>query len=187
MEDQQIIALYWQRCTDAITQSKEKYGAYCFTIAEHILQNQQDSEECVSDTWLHAWNAMPPNRPHALRMFFAKLTRSISFDLWRRRSAQKRGGGQLTLALEELSQCIASESDVEDTLIAQELEQSIRSFLHTLPEREGDVFLRRYFFTESIEEIAAFYGMTRNHVSVLLSRTRKRLRQHLAKEGFFDE
>lgn len=187
MEDQQIIALYWQRCADAIAQSKEKYGAYCFTIAENILQNQQDSEECVNDTWLHAWNAMPPHRPNALRMFFAKITRSISFDLWRRRSAQKRGGGQLPLVLEELSQCIASEDTLEDTLIAQELEQSIRSFLRTLPEREGDVFLRRYFFTESIKEIAACYGMTCNHVSVLLSRVRNQLRQYLIKEGFFDE
>lgn len=186
MEDQQIIALYWQRCADAITHSKEKYGSYCFAIAQNILQNPEDSEECVNDTWLHAWNSMPPHRPYVLRMFFAKLTRSISLDRWRRRNAQKRGGDPLTLALDELSQCIVSESDIEDTLIAQDLEQSIRAFLHTLPAREANVFLRRYFFTESIQEIAHSYGITRNHVSVLLSKTRKQLKQYLIKEGFFD-
>ncbi len=141
----------------------------------------------MNDTWLHAWNAIPPSRPDALRMFFAKLTRRIAFDLWRHRTAQKRGGGQVSLALEELSQCIPSACDVEDTLTAKELAQSVNAFLRTLPVREGDVFLRRYFFTEPIGEIAASYGMTRNHVSVLLSRTRTRLRQHLIKEGFFDE
>ena len=187
MEDKQIVALYWRRCPDAIVRSNEKYGAYCFTVAHHILQSREDSEECVNDTWLHAWNAIPPSRPDALRMCFAKLTRRIAFDLWRHRTAQKRGGGQVSLALEELSQCIPSACDVEDTLTAKELAQSVNAFLRTLPVREGDVFLRRYFFTEPIGEIAASYGMTRNHVSVLLSRTRTRLRQHLIKEGFFDE
>lgn len=187
MDDQQIVSLYWERCTDAIVQSKEKYGAYCFSVAEHILQSREDCEECVNDTWLHAWNTMPPRRPNVLRMFFAKLTRHISFDRWRQQSAQKRGGGELPLVLEELSQCIASVENVEDALMAQELEQSIRSFLHTLPERAGDIFLRRYFFTESIEEIASAYRMTRNHVTVVLCRTRKQLRQHLIQEGYFYE
>lgn len=187
MEDQQIVELYWQRSTEAITQSKEKYGAYCFSVAEHILQSQEDCEECVNDTWFRAWNTIPPSRPHVLRMFLAKLTRSISFDRWRQQSAQKRGGGELPLVLEELSQCIAADSDVEDTVIAEELEQTIRAFLHTLPERTGDLFLRRYFFTESVEEIAVAYGITSNHVAVTLSRARKQLRQHLKKEGYFHE
>lgn len=187
MEDQEIIALYWKRCESAIAHSQEMYGDYCFSVAYHILENQEDCEECVSDTWLHAWNAIPPSRPNALRMFFAKLTRSLAFDRWRNRSAHKRGGGQLPLVLDELSECIASEESTEETVIAKELEQSICSFLHTLQERERDVFLRRYFFTESLEEIASAYDMTRNHVSVVLSRTRKQLKNHLIKEGYCDE
>lgn len=187
MSDQEIIEQYWQRCESAIICSQEKYGTYCFSVAYHILNNEEDCEECVSDTWLHAWNAIPPKRPHVLRMFFAKLTRSISFDRWRSRSAQKRGGGQLSLVLEELSECISSDEAIEDAVIAKDLERCIRLFLKKLPEREGDVFLRRYFFSESLEEIASAYGITHNHVSVLLGRTRKRLKQHLIKEGYCNE
>lgn len=184
MSDQEIVEQYWQHCESAIACSQEKYGAYCFSIAYHILNHPEDCEECVSDTWLHAWNAIPPSRPDALRMFFAKLTRSISFDRWRSRSAQKRGGGQLPLVLEELLECVSTENTVEDTVLAKELERSIRAFLRALPEREGDVFLRRYFFSESLKEIASAYGMTCNHVSVVLSRTRKELKRYLMKEGY---
>lgn len=184
MRDQEIVERYWKRCESAIACSQEKYGAYCFSIAYRILNHWEDCEECVSDTWLHAWNAIPPSRPNALRMYFAKLTRSISFDRWRSRSAQKRGGGQLPLVLEELSECVSSGDTVEDTVLAKDLERSIRTFLQGLPEREGDVFLRRYFFSESLQEIASAYGMTYNHVSVVLSRTRKALKLHLVKEGY---
>lgn len=187
MDDQQIVALYWQRSDEAIVQSDAKYGLYCHAVASRILQNAQDAEECVNDTWLRAWNAMPPQRPNVLRMFFAKITRNLSFDRVRRQDARKRGGGELPLALEELGQCIGRESPLEDALAAKELEQSVRAFLRTLPDRECDVFLRRYFFAEALEDIARGYGLTRNHVSVLLRRTRLKLRDHLQKEGYLDE
>lgn len=186
MDDQQIVALYWQRSDEALVQSDAKYGAYCYAVAHRIVENDQDAEECVNDTWLHAWNAMPPQRPSVLRMFFAKITRNLSFDRIRGRNAKKRGGGELPLALEELSRCIGRESPLEDALLARELAQTVRAFLRTLPDRECDVFLRRYFFIEPLADIAAGYGLSRNHVSVLLRRTRRKLRDHLQKEGYLD-
>ena len=186
MEDAAIIDLYWARSQQAIAESELKYGAYCHAIALRILNRAEDAEECVNDTWLRAWNAMPPQRPSVLRMFFAKITRNLSFDRVRSRTAQKRGGGELPLVLEELSQCIVRESPLEDAVLAQELDRSVRAFLRTLPDRECDVFLRRYFFTEPLADIAAGYGLSRNHVSVLLRRTRTKLRDHLQKEGFLD-
>ena len=187
MEDSRIIELYWKRSSDAITQSKEKYGSYCFAVANNILGNTEDSEECVNDTWFHAWNAMPPHRPDSLRMFFAKITRRVSFDRFKLLSAKKRGGGEIAAVLDELAECIAAETDIENELIAKELGESIRLFVRSLPARESDIFHRRYFFTEPIERIASRYGLTSNNTAVILSRTRSRLKDHLIKEGYLDE
>lgn len=187
MEDSRIIDLYWCRNPEAIAETDRKYGAYCFTIAENILHSKEDAEECVNDTWLNAWNAMPPQRPAVLQMFLAKITRNLSFNRFNARSAEKRGGGQLPLVLDELAECVASQTDVEREYTAKELWQSIRAFVRALPERDGNVFVRRYFFTESVTEIARRYGLTDNNVMVILSRTRKKLKVHLIKEGFFRE
>lgn len=187
MEDSQIIELYFNRKEEAIKETDNKYGSYCFSIAENILHNAEDSEECVSDTWLKAWNAMPPERPTVLCMFLAKITRNLSFNRFHARNAEKRGGGEIHLVLEELAECIANESDTESEYLAKELEQSIRKFVRNLPEREGNVFVRRYFFTEPVAVIAKRYGMSENNVMVVLSRTRKKLRAHLSKEGYFSE
>ena len=185
MEDRQIVELYWQKNTAAISETADKYGAYCFTIAENILQNAEDSEECVNDTWLHAWNAMPPKRPNALRMFLAKITRNLSFNRFHAKNAKKRGGGEITLVLDELSECLAGGANVEAAYEAAELEECIRRFVRALPERDRNVFVRRYFFTEPAAAIAKRYGLTGNNVTVILSRTRKKLKQELTKEGFF--
>lgn len=126
MEDAQIVELYWQKNADAIFETANKYGAYCFTIADSILHSVEDSEECVNDTWLHAWNAMPPQRPSALRMFLAKITRNLSFNRFNARSTEKRGSGEIALVLEELSECLASGADTEVAYEAQELRQCIR-------------------------------------------------------------
>ena len=187
MEDHQIVELYFKRDDEAIRETDSKYGAYCFSVAENILHNTEDSEECVNDTWLKAWNAMPPQRPTMLRMFLAKITRNLSFNRFQARNAEKRGGGELPLVLEELAECIAYESDTENEVIAKELEQCIRLFVRELPEREGNVFVRRYFFTEPVSVIAKRYSMTDNNVMVMLSRTRKKLKAHLKKEGYFSE
>ena len=113
MEDSQIIELYWQKNADAISETVNKYGAYCFAIAENILHDIEDAEECVNDTWLHAWNAIPPQRPNVFRMFLAKITRNLSLDRFNARNAEKRGGGEMSLVLDELAECLAGETDVE--------------------------------------------------------------------------
>ena len=126
MEDNRIIELYWQKNADAITESNRKYGAYCFTIADNILHNKEDSEECVNDTWLNAWNTMPPQKPTKLRMFLAKITRNLSFNRFNARSAKKRGGGEIVLVLDELAECLADKSDMEREYDARELSHCIR-------------------------------------------------------------
>ena len=170
MEDSQIVELYWQRNETAIKETNSKYGAYCFAIAENILHNKEDSEECVNDTWLKAWGAIPPQKPAKLQLFLAKITRNLSFNRYQARSAQKRGGGEIAFALDELAECIAGESDVESEFAVKELGESVRKFVRALPEQEGNVFLRRYFFTEPVTEIAKRYRMSENNVMVMLSR-----------------
>lgn len=184
MEDSEIVELYWQKNANAISETANKYGAYCFTIANNILHSAEDSEECVNDTWLHAWNAMPPQRPNVLRMFLAKITRNLSFNRFNARNVEKRGGGEIILVLDELGECLASGSDVEAAYEAMELEQCIRRFVRMLPERERSVFVRRYFFTEPMSAIAERYGLTVNNITVILSRTRKKLKLELMKEGY---
>jgi len=187
VNDSQIIELYWNRDPQAVSASEEQYGAYCFTIANGILADAQDSEECVNDTWLRAWNAIPPTRPNILKVFLAKITRHLSFDRYKAGKALKRGGGEISLVLEELAECIADESDVEGQVNAQELGRAINQFVASLPEREQELFVRRYFFSEAIQGIADRCGIKANHVNVTLSRVRRRLRDHLSKEGYFDE
>ena len=186
MEDNKIIELYFQRNIEAINATDCKYGSYCFSIANNILHNKEDSEECVNDTWFHAWNAMPPKRPERLRLFLAKITRNLSFNRYELLRAGKRGGGEIELVLDELAECIAHESNTENEYLAKELEQVICIFVRSLPERDGNVFVRRYFFTETVSEIAKRYQMSNNNVMVVLSRTRNKLKAHLEKEGLYE-
>ena len=187
MDDNRIIELYWSRNENAIKETNLKYGNYCFTVADNILHNREDSEECINDTWLHAWNALPPQKPARLRIFLAKITRNLSFNRFNAQAAQKRGCGEINLVLDELAECIASESDVENEYAAKELGECIQKFVRTLSEQDGNVFIRRYFFTEPVKVIAQRYSLTENNVCVILSRTRKKLKAHLIKEEFCDE
>ena len=182
MNDQQIIALYFERDERAIVETNQKYGSYCYTVAHNILNNPQDSEECVNDTWLKAWNSIPPARPNHLNLFLAKITRNLSFDKYKASHSQKRGGGELPLVLDELEFCVADSRDIEGELIAKEMEQSVLAFVRNLPDQERNIFLRRYFYVESIGEIAARYALKEGNVSVILSRTRQKLQQALRKE-----
>ena len=183
MEDNQIIELYWQKNVDAISETASKYGAYCFAIAENILHNTEDSEECVNDTWLHAWNAIPPQKPNVLRIFLAKIARNLAFNRFNARNAEKRGGGEIALVLDELGECLGG-ADTEAAYEAKELRQCIRHFVRSLPEREGNVLARRYFYAEPVADIARRYGLTENNVMAILSRTRRKLKAHLLKEGY---
>lgn len=185
MEDSRIIALYWQRDEAAIGETQTKYGPYCFTVASNILRRREDAEECVSDTWLRAWNAMPPQKPGNLKMFLAKITRNLSLDRYRAQSAQRRGGGESCLPLDELAECLPAAGTVAEQLEAQELVQCVNRFLHSLPERECNVFLRRYFFAEPVEAIARRYTLKPGTAAMLLSRCRGKLKKHLEKEGYF--
>lgn len=184
MEDIEILNLYFQRDQQAVVETDRKYGPYCFTLANSILHNDQDAEEAVSDTYWKAWTSIPPKKPVVLKMFLAKITRNLSFTRWRSYNAQKRGGGELELALEELEGCIASPNRVEDDLNAKELAKAIRAFLNTLPVREQDIFLRRYFFLDDPKSIARRYTMNPATVHRTLSRTREKLKTYLTQEGY---
>lgn len=184
MVDEQIVALYWQRNEQAIKESDAKYGSYCFTIANNILSSHEDSEECVNDTWLRAWTVIPPQRPKRLSAFFAKIIRNLSLNKYKAKMTEKRGRNEVTIALDELEECIAGSSNVESAILQNEMSDSISYFLHTLSERDCNIFIRRYFYVYSIEEIAAHYHMKESNVLMNLSRTRKKLRDYLRKEGY---
>lgn len=184
MEDEQIVDLYFDRDERALTETARKYGGYCFSIANGILNSEQDAEEAVSDTYFKAWNAIPPQRPRVFRLFLAKITRNLAFSRWRQNAAEKRGGGEMQLVLDELADCVPAPGGVEDSLIADELSGSIRAFLDTLPLREQNIFLRRYFFVEATEAIARRYGLKPGTVLRTLSRTRVKLRKYLSREGY---
>lgn len=183
MEDCKIVQLYFDRSEQAIAETDRKYGPYCYSIAYNILTNQEDAQECVSDTYYAAWNRIPPARPSLLSAFLGKITRHISIDRWRRSNAYKRTGGQVTLALEELGDVTGREETLEDSLSRKELVFAVNRFLLTIPKTERGVFLCRYWYLDDIGTIAEKTGLTRGNVSTMLSRTRKKLRQALKKEG----
>ena len=183
MEDQRIIELYNLRDETAIAVTSEKYGAYCFAVANNILSNEQDSEECVNDTYVKAWNAIPPARPAFLRPFLAKITRHIAIDRYRSSVRAKRGGYEVDLALEELGEVVSDGDDIASELERKALIDAINRFLRDLPPRDSNVFIRRYFYAESVNCISGRYGMNANHISQILSRTRHKLKKYLESEG----
>lgn len=185
MEDDKIVELYWQRSQQAISESSAKYGIYCYTIAARILSAREDAEECVNDTWLRAWDSMPPHRPNRLDTFLGKLTRNLSLDRWKWLHAQKRGVGQTELALDELEHCLsAPNTSPEQNLDAQALAESLNRFLEALPREKRILFLQRYWYLCSVSDIANRFGMKENTVASTLFRLRSQLRLHLEKEGF---
>ena len=183
MNDKSIVDLYFNRDEEAITQTDKKYGRYCYSIAYNILTNKEDAEETVSDTYMTAWRAIPPRRPSVLSTFLGKITRHISIDRWRERSAYKRGGGEVTLALEELEDCVAGLQNVEMEYERKELIRAYVKFLDTLPITERRVFLCRYWYVDSVEAIAEKFGFSQSKVKTMLYRTRAKLRKQLAEEG----
>ncbi len=184
MEDEAIVQLYWDRNEQAIPATADKYGSYCTTIARNILGSREDAEECVNDTYLHAWNAMPPHRPQVLSTFLGKITRNLSFNRHRHNTAEKRGGGAVPAVLEELSELVSGQDDVEQVLDRKELIEAIDAFLAALPQVKRSIFVRRYWYTDSIPEIAFRHGMKEGTVSMTLSRLRRKLHDHLSERGF---
>ncbi len=184
MDDSKIIDLYWARDPYAISMTNVKYGPYCSAIAYNVLESRQDAEECVNDTWLRAWNTMPPQRPNILSAFLGKITRNLALTRRERDTAQKRGGGQSALILEELGDCVSGKEDVGAQVEYQELLAAINDFLTTLPERKRVLFLRRYWYTDSIADAAARCGMSVSTAAMALTRLRKDLRRYLLERGF---
>ena len=184
MEDEQIVALYWQRKEDAIARTEEKYGSYCRTIAVHILSNPEDTEECVNDTWLRTWNSIPPAKPTCFRLFLARITRNLALDRYRHQTADKRGGGQVDLLLEELHNIFPSADSAESLLLTKYLAQALNRFARSLSDKECSLFVRRYFYAETISEVAKRHHLSANHAAVLLSRIRKKLKTYLEQEGY---
>lgn len=185
MDDLQIIELYHARNENAIRETSAKYGNYCFRIAHQILNSPEDAEECVNDTWLRTWQSIPPARPTNLKFFLAKITRNLACNRYNARKSQKRGGGEYALALEELDEIVADMNNVETELEKKALSNSLDMFLHSLPQRQCNIFIRRYFYLQSTAEIADFYGLKESNVLVILSRTRQKLKKHLEREGYF--
>lgn len=184
MEDSQIITLFEQRCEDAIYATKQKYGAYCASIASNILGNPQDVEEVLSDCWLRIWNNIPPQKPTHLKLYLAQIVRNLAYDRYRSINRQKYGCGETALVLEELSECLAGPDQAEDGYIRNELQNAIGQFLGSLSSRDKGIFLRRYFYVERIEDISQQYGLSPAGVRTVLSRTRKKMKSYLHKEGF---
>lgn len=184
MEDTAIIELFVARDERAIAETERKFGKYCYRIAERILDNREDTQETVNDALLHAWNAIPPDRPRLLKQYLGTITRNLAFSRWRRRGADKRGGGELELVLEELAYCIPGGECPEQRLDEKELVLAIRRFLNTLSQREQDIFLLRYFYVEESDRIAIRFGMKRSNVLRILSRTRMKLKTYLTQEGY---
>ena len=172
MEDVEIVGLYWARDQLAIAESQQKYGSLCGGIAMNILHNREDSEECVNDTWGRAWESMPPQRPERLGAYLGKIVRNLSLNRWRMRRAEKRGGGEAEVLLSELGECLPEPG-----------EGVIARWLEGLPEEDRVLFLRRYWYGDSLESIARARGTGANYLAVRMHRLRRRLRSHLEREG----
>ena len=184
MDDKSIIDLYLDRSEQAISETSVKYGKYCFSIAFNILSDKEDSEESVNDTYLAAWNNIPPRVPSILSTFLGKITRNISLNRWKSRRAYKRRGGEVPLALDELEECISTGESVEETFEKKELLRSMNRLLDALPDTERNLFVCRYWYLDPIHDIAQRFGFTESKVTSMLHRIRGKLRKHLEKEGF---
>jgi RNA polymerase sigma-70 factor (ECF subfamily) len=179
MDDCDIVELYWQRNEEALEATRLQYGPYCYGIAYHILYCHEDAMECENDTYLAAWNAMPPNKPTLLSAFLGKITRRISLDKWKYHHAQKRGGYEVNLSLDELSECIPDHSGIEHQIEMKELAMLIDAFLRKQPVIQRQVFLCRYWYIESIDTIAKRFSFTQSKVKSMLHNTRQKLRTYL--------
>ena len=183
MEDLEIVELYWNRDENAIKETRDKYGNYCYSIAYNILHNAQDCEEAVNDTYLGTWNAIPPHHPLNLATFIGKIARRTSLNIYRSNSAEKRGGGQIAISLDELDECIADERSIRQSLDEQIIAETINEFLLTLKDSERNVFVCRYWYFDSIEDIASRFNYSASKVKMMLKRTRDKLKDYLIKEG----
>ncbi|MGN1341108.1 MAG: RNA polymerase sigma factor [Oscillospiraceae bacterium] len=182
MEDEKIIELYFARSEAAITETSAKYGAFFRRISRNILNSEQDAEECVNDTYLKAWNSIPPKRPDKLPAYLGRIVRNLSLNRWNKLNAAKRGAGEVTLALDELEECIPAADTVQLEADRAEISGALNRFLRELSEEKRTVFLRRYWYLVPVKDIAEQLGMSESKVKSMLLRTRNQLREFLEKE-----
>ncbi|MBQ8633401.1 MAG: sigma-70 family RNA polymerase sigma factor [Lachnospiraceae bacterium] len=183
MEDNTIIQLFFERSETAITETAAKYGKLCHTIAYNILYNEEDSEECVNDTYMKAWEVIPPQIPEKLAAFLGKITRNLAISKYRHNSSLKRGGGQVAYALEELAECIPDKNTTEQAISDKLFVELLNGFLEKLPVEKRKVFMQRYWYLRPISEIAEEFSMSESKVKMILHRTRNSLKEVLEKEG----
>lgn len=184
MDDSKIIELFFERSEQAIIELSNKYGAICSKVADNILNNRLDSEECVNDAYLGVWNTIPPQRPNPLLSYVCRIVRNLALKKYHENTAQKRNS-YYDAALDEIADCIPASFSVEDEIMAKEAAGVIDDFLETLDQQSRIMFIRRYWYADSIEEIAALFHKSKHYISVRLSRIRKALRQHLRKKEVF--
>lgn len=184
MQDEKIVELYWNRDESAIRETQEKYENYLYKIAYNILSDKEDSNESVNDTYLAAWNSMPPHKPNVLSTYLGKLTRRISIDIFRKRNRIKRQASEYALSLNELEECLSDDNSPEKDYEAQILGEAINTFLRTLSADARNVFIGRYYFLDSVKDVANYCGISESKAKTLLHRTRNSLREYLEKEGF---
>ena len=184
MEDELIVDMYWNRDEDAIGKTQEKYDRYLTKIAYNILANAEDSRESVNDTYLAAWDSMPPHRPAVLSTYLGKLTRRISIDCFRGRTRAKRATSQYAMSLEELGECVSGGNTTEEIVSVKLLADAIGMFLRLQSDEARNLFIGRYYYLDSLKEAAAYCGMSESKAKSLLFRTRIALKEYLEKEGF---
>ena len=183
MDDLEIIELYFCRDEKALTETAHKYGNYCYTVAFNILNSIEDSKETVNDTYFELWNTIPPERPTVLSAFIGKITRRLAIGRWRKNTAVKRGGGEFEVTLDELSECISDNTNVEKIVEGKLVVSTINEFLKKLPDTERNVFICRYWYADSVKSVAKQFGFSESKVKSMLMRTRTKLKQKLAEEG----
>lgn len=187
MQDDRIVELYWKRNEAAIQHTDQKYGRYLMKLSYNILADWEDSKESVNDTYLSAWKSMPPHRPSVLLTYLCKITRQISIDVFRKRNSAKRQASEYALSLCELEDCVSAGNTTEQDVDLHLLAKAIQDYLAELPGETRDVFVGRYFFSDSIRQVAGYYGMSESKAKSMLYRTRIGLKKYLEQEGFFDE
>lgn len=183
MEDEQIIRLYFDRNETAISETDKKYGSYCMKIAMNILSSEPDSEECINDVWLKMWNSIPPSRPQNLAAYAGKITRNLSINKYKMRYAEKRIEGEFAVSLDELDDCIPGGDTMDEEERSKLIGKSISDFLRGQKELARKVFVCRYFYCDSVSEIAERFDISESHVKSMLLRLRLKLKTHLEREG----
>lgn len=184
MQDERIVALYWQRDEKAISETERKYGHYLTKIAYNFLFDLEDCKETVNDTYLKAWNSMPTHKPSVLSTYLGKITRQLSIDVFRTRNRKKRKPSEYAISLSELEDCVSGSETPERSVNLKMLAEAINAYLSTLPAEARNTFVGRYYFADSIREVADYYGMSEPKVKSMLYRTRQGLKEYLEKEGY---